>query len=347
MDKLKGIAADAGTFLTRTKQYTEEKIGNAEKTELDAHFENLLQRADRTRVWTEKILARVEAVLQPNPNVRMEDYVNVKLDRRPRDRENNLEFLGDAFLEAGSELGPGTQYGAALTQCGQMQRKMGQLEREFLQSSMANFVLPLKKFLDEDMKTIQKERKSLDVKRLDLDASKGKLRKSKSMEAQRNVNIEEVIRTAEAELRVAQTEFDRQYEITKLLLEGISTAHSTHLERLKDFVDAQQTYYSKCNEVISELQRQMGNFPGSLGGIMPPTTSAASVTPKENPSQPQGGRRKAKALYDYDASDPSELSLLADEIIQVYSVPGMDSDWMMGVRGTQEGKVPVPYIELL
>lgn len=249
MDDLKKFAGQAGTFFNRAKQYTEEKIGNAEKTELDAHFENLLQRADRTRVWTEKILARVEAVLQPNPNVRMEDYVNVKLDRRPRDRENNLEFLGDAFLEAGSELGPGTQYGAALTQCGQMQRKMGQLEREFLQSSMANFVLPLKKFLDEDMKTIQKERKSLDVKRLDLDASKGKLRKSKSMEAQRN---------AEAELRVAQTEFDRQYEITKLLLEGISTAHSTHLERLKDFVDAQQTYYSKCNEVISELQRQMG-----------------------------------------------------------------------------------------
>lgn len=34
-----------------------------------------------------------------------------------------------------------------------------------------------------------------------------------------------VFSQAEAELRVAQTEFDRQYEITKLLLEGISTAH--------------------------------------------------------------------------------------------------------------------------
>lgn len=30
---------------------------------------------------------------------------------------------------------------------------------------------------------------------------------------------------AEAELRVAQGEFDRQSEITKLLLEGISSAH--------------------------------------------------------------------------------------------------------------------------
>lgn len=30
---------------------------------------------------------------------------------------------------------------------------------------------------------------------------------------------------AEADLRVAQAEFDRQAEITKLLLEGVSSAH--------------------------------------------------------------------------------------------------------------------------
>ncbi|XP_071821002.1 endophilin-B1-like isoform X4 [Apostichopus japonicus] len=339
MDKLKGLASDAETLWSRTKQYTEEKIGNAEKTELDAHFENLLQRADRTRIWSEKIVTRIEAILQPNPNVRLEDYVNVKLDRQPRSRENNLDFLAQALLEGGNELGPGTQYGAALIKCGDTQRKMAQFEHEFVQTSYTNIVVPLRKFLEEDMKTIQKERKSLEVKRLDLDASKGKLRRAKAMEAQRN---------AEAELRVAQTDFDRQYEITKLLLEGITTAHSSHLERLKEFIEAQQSYYSQCNQLCSDLQRQMGNFPGSLGGILPPnssTPSAGSMPSKE--SQPQGDRKKAKALYDYDASDPSELSLLADEVIQVYSPPGIDSDWMMGVRGTQEGKVPFAYLEML
>lgn len=49
-------------------QFTEEKLGSAEKTELDAHFENLLQRADKTKVWTEKILKQTEGVLQPNPS---------------------------------------------------------------------------------------------------------------------------------------------------------------------------------------------------------------------------------------------------------------------------------------
>ena len=49
-------------------QYTGEKLGGAEKTELDAHFENLLQRADSTRQWTERILAQTETLLQPNPS---------------------------------------------------------------------------------------------------------------------------------------------------------------------------------------------------------------------------------------------------------------------------------------
>ncbi|CAF87032.1 unnamed protein product [Tetraodon nigroviridis] len=59
------------------------------------------------------------------------------------------------------------------------------------------------------------------------------------------------------------------------------------------------------------------------------------------------GTRKAKVLYDYDAHDASELSLLADELITVYTVPGMDPDWLVGERGNDKGKVPVTYLELL
>lgn len=49
-------------------QFTEEKFGQAEKTELDAHFENLLARADSTKNWTERILRQTEVLLQPNPS---------------------------------------------------------------------------------------------------------------------------------------------------------------------------------------------------------------------------------------------------------------------------------------
>ena len=50
-------------------QLTEEKLGTSEKTELDSHFENLVERSDTTKLWTEKILRNTEAVLTPNPGM--------------------------------------------------------------------------------------------------------------------------------------------------------------------------------------------------------------------------------------------------------------------------------------
>lgn len=49
-------------------QFTEEKLGSAEKTEFDAHFDKLLQRSDRTRIWSEKLLKSTGSLLQPNPS---------------------------------------------------------------------------------------------------------------------------------------------------------------------------------------------------------------------------------------------------------------------------------------
>ena len=41
---------------------------------------------------------------------------------------------------------------------------------------------------------------------------------------------------AEADLRVSQGEFDRQYEVTKLLLDGISTAHVSVVRNFVKFL---------------------------------------------------------------------------------------------------------------
>ena len=43
----------------------------------------------------------------------------------------------------------------------------------------------------------------------------------------------------------------------------------------------------------------------------------------------------------------SKFSFSLLQVISVYSVPGLDSDWMIGERGSQSGKVPVTFIELL
>ncbi|XP_064927258.1 endophilin-B1 isoform X2 [Patagioenas fasciata] len=379
---VKKLAADAGTFLSRAVQFTEEKLGQAEKTELDAHLENLLSKAECTKLWTEKIMKQTEVLLQPNPNARIEEFVYEKLDRKAPSRMNNPELLGQYMIDAGNEFGPGTAYGNALIKCGETQKRIGTADRELIQTSAINFLTPLRNFIEGDYKTITKERKLLQNKRLDLDAAKTRLKKAKVAEAraaqlntsqpeENNIMIwAEEVTKSEQEVRITQSEFDRQAEITRLLLEGISSTHAHHLRCLNDFVEAQMTYYAQCYQYMLDLQKQLGSFPSTflsnnnqssstpVQSVSPPSVLASAsaslpsvtnsiVTSGISELKSSSGSRKARVLYDYDAANSSELSLLADEVITVYSIPGMDSDWLMGERGNQKGKVPITYLELL
>ncbi|KAE8610700.1 hypothetical protein XENTR_v10012209 [Xenopus tropicalis] len=394
---VKKLAADAGTFLSRAVQFTEEKFGQAEKTELDAHLENLLSKAECTKVWTEKIMKQTEVLLQPNPNARIEEFVYEKLDRKAPSRLNTEEQLAQYMTDAGNEFGPGTAYGNALIKCGETQKRIGVAHRELVQTAAINFLTPLRNFIEGDFKTMSKEKKLLQNKRLDLDAAKTRLKKARVTEARAAqlsvtqpegdnnfmVNLSymmsvlhikwlkmwtEEVTKAEQELRITQSEFDRQAEITRLLLEGISSTHAHHLRCLNDFVEAQMTYFAQSYQYMLDLQKQLGSFPSTfvsnnnqstltpMQSVSVPSVSASAQAPSAKSSlvtsgftelKASNGSRKARVLYDYDAANSSELSLLADEVITVYSMPGMDSDWLMGERGHQKGKVPITYLELL
>ncbi|XP_031570585.1 endophilin-B1-like isoform X2 [Actinia tenebrosa] len=341
-DSMKKLGSTTSTFFNRAKQYTEEQLGKSEATVLDARFESLVEKADRTKCRTEQLLRQTETLLQPNIGVRAEEYVYDKLEKKKPERKTNLETLGCYMSETGQEFGPGTSYGGALIKCGETEKKLGQAEKEFMRKTNSHFLQPLRSFLEGDMKTIQSERKTLFAKRLDLDSCKSKVRKAQSPEK---------MQQAEQELRVAQAEFDRQYEVTKLLLDGINTAHANHHRALLSFVEAQAQYYAQCHNYMQELHRQLGTPPGD---ILPPTPAASAPSAAEVAAGPDPAgftrpaqTKKAKVLYDYDAADDSELSLLSDEILTVYTLPGMDNDWMMGERGRQRGRVPVTYLELL
>uniref|UniRef100_A0A672L6P6 Endophilin-B1 n=1 Tax=Sinocyclocheilus grahami TaxID=75366 RepID=A0A672L6P6_SINGR len=296
--------------------YTEEKLGQAEKTELDGHLENLIARADCTKNWTEKIFRQTEVLLQPNPSARIEEFFYEKLDRKIPSRTTNAELLGQYMQDAAKEFGPGTPYGSTLITVGEYQRRLGGAEREFLQTSAINFLTPLRNFLEGDWKTIS----------------------------------------------VSIPNFAIPLQVN-------------HLRCLHEFVEAQAAYYTQCHKHMQDLQKELSRFPNAfavnastsgvsadpsplstatLPGTSPPSRSPnpsnaleSSTLKIEEVKPPATGTRKAKVLYDYDAADTSELSLLADELITVYTVPGMDPDWLIGERGNQKGKVPVTYLELL
>lgn len=352
----KKVFNDAGTALSRVVQLTEEKLGTSEKTELDAHFENLAERSDQTKLWTEKLLSDTEAVLTPNPGNRVEDYLFEKIEKKKPVRLTNIEYLGNDMIEAGNDFGPGTSYGSALIKVGQCEQRIGSIEKEFIASANHCFLTPLRKFLDGEMKTILKERGLLESKRLDLDACKSRVRKARSMLGQPP--------NAERDLRVAQSEYDRQAEITKLLLEGVNSSHASHLRCLHQFVDAQVTYYERCHHTMQQLKSEMQSLSGAMpGGVTASSSSSSSfltnhlqqqqptlnpvMTSRDDVTTAGGeGGQKARVLCDYDAKDQSELSLMTDEVITVFKIPESE-DYLMGERGTQRGKVPAVFVEFL
>ncbi|CAH1098773.1 unnamed protein product [Psylliodes chrysocephalus] len=320
---VKKMVKDAGAALSRAIQLTEEKLGTAEKTELDGHFENLWTRAENTKNYTERIVKNTEAVLIPNPGNRVEDFIYEKIEKKRPSRLTNLEYLGVDFVEAGNALGPGTVYGSSLIKVGQWEQKLGQTERDFIGSAGMCFTQPLKKFLETEMKTILKEKNLLELKRLDLDACKNRVRKARSMLGQP---------AAERELRIAQSEFDRQAEITKLLLEGVSSSHAAHLRYLHEFVETQARYYSQCTTIMTDLQRELASLSSSL--------------PNQNNTSTDEDMQKAKVLYDYEAKDSTELSLKANEVMLVRDI--QNSDYYMGKNGkNNQGLVPKAYLEVL
>jgi len=256
------IQDEASVVFNRAKQYTEERMGKAERTEMDPHIVMLEKKTENTKNYTERIKNNATAVILPNPAQRAETlfFDNVPVDKIgiKNERQTNLEYLGGDMIEAGNEFGAATPYGSALIRVGQTEQKLGMIEKDYIRGMNEGLIAPLQRFLDGEMKNIMRERKVLENKRLDLDACKNKVRKARSLQMQP---------PAENELRLSQSEFDRQVEITKLLMEGLSQSQTNHLRHLQAAVEAQVQYYAQAHLVMQELNREMAS--GTLVGSTP------------------------------------------------------------------------------
>ncbi|KAM7345970.1 SH3 domain containing GRB2 like, endophilin-B isoform 2-T2 [Cochliomyia hominivorax] len=365
---MKNLVKEAGSTFSRVVQLTEERLGTTERTEYDSEFQNLAERADVTKTWTEKIVKDVESVLVPNPQNRVEDFIFEKIDKSKPQRLSNLEYLALDMLEAGADFGQDLPYGQALIKVGQAEQRLGKCERDFIASSSICFTTPLRKFLDGEMKTITKERGVLETKRLDLDACKKRVTKARSMlgqQAKDGVNPEAVLEQAERDLRVAQSEFDRQSEITKSLLEGISTSQASHLRHLHAFIETQVRYYKHCTEIMDQLQLDLANLGGptpyqpiemdqqnaAAGGMDHSGNPFVRSNNKSNITAPisvsADQMKRARVLCAYDAKDHTELTLAANEVILVAECKPVNTDYMYGKQGLLKGLVPRAFLEML
>ncbi|KRJ99896.1 endophilin-B1 isoform X6 [Drosophila yakuba] len=349
---VKNLVKEAGSTISRVVQLTEEKLGTTERTEYDLHFQNLAERADVTKTWTEKIVRDTESVLIPNPQNRVEDFIFEKIEKSKPKRLSNLEHLALDMIEAGGDFGQDLPYGQALIKVGQAEQKLGQCEHDFIATSGICFTQPLRKFLDGEMKTIGKERGILETKRLDLDACKNRVKKARSMLGQQS---------AERDLRVAQAEFDRQSEITQLLLDGISTSQASHLRHLHAFIQTQVRYYKQCGDVMEQLQRELAKMqhpkprlrinsedvdcgPPSSVSMHSCDSDSLGGTALDSDLDPELDKSLSNLLEDFHIEfDTTAVST----VIFVTECSPVNEDYMYGKQGLMKGLVPRAFVEML
>ncbi|XP_056151687.1 endophilin-B1-like isoform X2 [Lampris incognitus] len=284
-------AVDAGQLVNRAVQYTGESVGQAERTELNSDLEELLARAESTKMWTDQIISQTEVLLQPNTGARLEDRLYELLDWSVPPRPRAHEVLGDYMSQAGLEMGPNTPYGAALLRCGEVQKQMGEVERKFTQSTNIHFLTPLRSFTEGEYSAIQ----NLNANPLD-DAYVTHVSYMFSFLRVKWLKMwAQEITQAEMELRICQSLFDRQSETTRRLLERISSTHTDHMRCLTDFVDAQACYYAQCHQHAQELQKQLASIPAvrCSNNWQIVTSSAISQPPTGNHVDNEAGLEQA------------------------------------------------------
>jgi len=89
---------------------------------------------------------------------------------------------------------------------------------------------------------------------------------------------------------------------------------------LTDFVDAQLNYYSNCTKILQDLSKQIGGV-GLANNANATRVNPATINSLNN----NGGlssnftsKKKAKVLFDYEATDPSEISVSANQVIYMF-----------------------------
>ena len=88
-------------------------------------------------------------------------------------------------------------------------------------------------------------------------------------------------------------DFDRQVEVTRVLMEGLGAAHNKHVELLGKYVECQIAYYNKCQTIMAELQSDLSSsLPLTSTGSKPFYVKSVDVVAPASPSGSSSGTNK-------------------------------------------------------
>eukprot|EP00128_Syssomonas_multiformis_P014758 Colp12_sorted_trinity150504_noHs@11013 len=332
-------------------QWTGEKLNMREGTKLDEDFKRLEQGTDATKDGVEILIRRTEEYLQPNPVTRGKLAMLGKGGKKYPQPEGEL---GDSMIEKASALGEESAFGQALIEAGEVEKRLAEARDALDTEVLTNFITPMKDFLEKDVKEVMAHRKKLESRRLDYDAKK---RSYQEAQAKNKVT---------PQLEQAFQEAERKFEESKLnSYNGMLNVLENDVEQiaqLKALVEAQFAFHNQCVQILSGLAESLDN-----------RVHAASQAPKRERMQSMshhasggyeddhgyghggyggghaaqasmgGGKHQARALYEFVAENPGELTFREGEVITIIS--RLDENWLQGECRGQIGMFPSSYVE--
>ena len=111
-------------------------------------------------------------------------------------------------------------------------------------------------------------------------------------------------------------------------MDELQVTYNYHLQCLADFVDAQMNYYNNCSKILQDLCKQIGNTTGmpnkTIAAANNNTMASNDILVSIDPTDEFGANaigvglsmnlnlntKKAKVLFDYEATDPKEVIII-------------------------------------
>lgn len=214
------------------KQWTNEKVGRAKKSEMDEEIKTMISETDLQREYFERM------------HRTLSDYIHIydkKIDTQEEKKIPPIYALGLLTINFGTIYPNDSAFGQALLQYGEAHNKLSENQSNFVINSRNGLLTYITNYLNE-AKQYSVLKKKHDHRRLDLDEIQTRVKKSQKEKPQL---IEE--------LRVSQDKYEESLdELTKKMFD-LNSCADKHLEGLKSFCLAELEYHQKATEILRDV----------------------------------------------------------------------------------------------
>lgn len=345
--------------MNKANQYMTERITGVEGTKMDSVVQDMEHHTDVYNEMVEDLQVKTKEFLQPNPTVRAKMAAVKGISKLSGQAKASTYpqpegTLGEAMGNYGRKLIDNettADYATALIEMGESLKKMADHKYTLDDTVKQNYLEPLHQTQSKDLKDVMHHRKKMQGHKLDFDYKK---------------------RTSapETELKMSEDKLADSLQSAQLGMHHLLTSSGIdQVSRLAQLSVALLDYHRHCVEVlqplsvnllkqanatssrprldfnpktlgdlgISKSSPQNGNNRPNPGSWKPHSPSQASTMPTSRPS--------CKALYNFNAENPSELSFREGEIINLKGQ--VDANWYDGELNGRSGYFPVAFVSII